>query len=245
MKNKMASENIIDIHSHILPGLDDGARNMEETLQMLAVAQAEGITHMVATPHFKLGRHNASVQTLQMRLAEVKQAALQKNIYIDLFLGNEILFDSEIEKALETEEALTMNQTDFVLVEFSPGDRYIYIRNAIDAVMGMGYRPVLAHGERYECMLEDIGHVVQLRQMGAQIQINAASIMGEVGRKVKIFSHQLLRKGLVDYVATDAHRGRGRTPAIQKCREFLYKKYDTEYVDGLLCKNAQRNFGIG
>lgn len=236
-------ERIIDIHTHILPGIDDGSQSMDESIQMLRIAEREGITDMIATPHYKGGRHNASPQTVQRLFGELMGHAKELGIHVSIHLGNEILYFSEVEEALDEGQVFTMNGSDFVLVEFLPGDRYGYIRNALDHVQSMGYTPVLAHAERYACMLNKDA-IRQIRDMGVRIQVNAASVEGALGWKVKHFTHEILRRHLVDYIGTDAHSCIKRAPELWKCAKTLYKKFGSEYAGSVLFYNAERDFGI-
>jgi protein-tyrosine phosphatase len=233
------------MHCHILPGLDDGPGSMEESMQMLSIAEAEGITHIVATPHYRPGRPHAGPQAIRSCLAQVKETASERGIGTALYAGNEVLFHSGMEEALDGGRILTMNGSPFVLVEFLPGDRFLYIRNALDGIMAMGYRPVLAHAERYGCMLADRKNAAELKSMGVRIQVNAGSVTGESGRKAGLFTARILKEGLADYIATDAHKSSGRTPAIRRCRELLHKKHGGDYAAALLYGNAGRDFGIG
>ena len=233
-------DRIVDIHCHILPTLDDGSGSMEETLEMLQIAVDAGITDIIATPHFKAGRHNASTATIRKRLIEVHRAAEQNGIYVNLYPGNEIFFFSELEEAIEEGRICTMNQSQYVLIEFSPTDSYRHIRNALEHVMSLELFPIIAHVERYGCMLEDWTNVESIRAMGTEIQINAPSIAGEVGPKVKKFTGRLLDKHLVDYIGTDAHDSKSRTPDIQKCLKQLLKRYEFSYVEKILCGNAMK-----
>ena len=132
-----------------------------------------------------------------------------------------------------------MNYGDYVLTEFLPTDRFSYIRNAVDDVLSTGCVPIVAHVERYECMASNIENVRTIRNMGADIQINASSVTGGGGKNVKKFVHSLLKEQLVDYIGTDAHRCEGsRVPNICECSNILYKKYDEKYVDSILYGNA-------
>ena len=120
-----------------------------------------------------------------------------------------------------------------------PSDPYQYIRNSLDEIMSEGYQPVIAHVERYGCMVDDIENVRRLSRMGVEIQVNASSITGDTGKEIKKFVHKLLKEQLVDYVGTDAHRCDGsRTPMMKECSRMLYKKYDEGYVDSILYGNA-------
>lgn len=239
-RKSTAIERIVDIHCHVLPALDDGSQNMKETIEMLRIAAASGITDIIATPHYKAGRHNAGPDTIHRRIEEVQEMAEQCGIYISLYPGNEIAYFSDIEEALEADRICTMNHSEYVLIEFLPTESFRTVRNALDHVMGIGYLPIIAHVERYGCMLEDWKNVEYIRSMGAEIQINASSVTGQLGNKVKRFVCQLLDRKLVDYIGTDAHSSRSRTPDMQKCCKQLCKKYDLSYVDNILWGNAMK-----
>lgn len=228
----------VDIHSHILPYMDDGAKDMGETLKMLKIAWQEGITHIIATPHYKAGRFPADAGRLNGVLSDVRQELKKLDIPITLYAGNEIYYHSELEEKFHAGALSTLNGTEHVLIEFSPFESYTYIRNAMEDVLGMGYLPVLAHVERYQCMYRDKVCAEELKAMGCEIQVNAGSVTGDAGWKTKRFIHKLLKAELVDYISTDAHNTSGRKPAMQKCAALLYKKYESSYVDAILYGNA-------
>lgn len=231
-------DKIVDIHCHVLPALDDGSRNMRETIQMLRIAADAGITDIIATPHFKEGRRSASPDTIRKCLQEVQGMARQCGIDITLYPGNEIYYFSDLEEAIEEKRICTLNHSRYVLIEFSPAESFRTIRNALEYVMSTGYFPIIAHVERYECMLEDWKNVEYIRSMGVEIQINASSVTGKAGHKVKKFVHTILDNKLVDYIGTDAHGSKSRTPDIQNCYRLLCKKYDLSYVDKIFRENA-------
>ena len=228
----------IDIHSHILPYIDDGSRDMDMTLEMLRIAQKEGITDMIVTPHYRAGRFKGDSAQIHKLLEEVRELLKREDIPINLYPGTEIYYRSELDEKLEDGTLNTMNGTEYVLVEFSPLESFLYIRNAMEELMGMGYTPILAHAERYQCMCKDIANVRDLKKMGCDIQVNASSVTGDTGFMCKRFVHKLLKEGLVDYIGTDAHNTDSRKPAMKKCADMLYKKYDREYADELLYCNA-------
>lgn len=233
---------IADIHSHILPGIDDGSESMEETISMLKIAAAEGITHMIATPHYKVGRGCADSETVKQLADMVRHKLAEAGLNIKIYPGHEVFYSSELAERFKCGRISSLNDTKYVLVEFSPMDTYRYIRNGLDDIIGMGYKPVIAHVERYECMLKKPENVEGIKALGVGIQINASSITGEVGRAVKKFVHGLLEDGLVDYIGTDTHSAADkRKPLIHKCVSVLYKKYDSEYVADILYRNAEKN----
>lgn len=230
----------IDIHSHILPYLDDGAKNMDVSLKMLRIAWQEGITHIIATPHYKAGRYPADAERLRNSLVKVQQAAKEQGIPIFLYAGNEVYYRSELENKFRSGKLCTINQTEYVLIEFSPFDSFVYIRNAVEDILGMGYVPIIAHVERYQCMCKDKTCVTEIKAMGCEIQVNAGSIVGEAGWRIRRFTHKLLKEGLVDYIGTDAHNTDGRKPAIKKCAAYLYKTCKRSYADAILFTNAEK-----
>ena len=228
----------VDIHSHILPHMDDGAQDMEMALEMLRIAQSEGITDIIVTPHYKAGRFKGDAKQMHRQLEEVRRLMKQEGIDVNLYPGNEIYYRSELEEKLESGELSTMNGSNYVLVEFSPMESFLYIRGAVEELFGMGYTPILAHVERYQCMCKHPEYVAQLKKMGCGIQVNASTVTGGFGFMGKRFAHKLLKEGLVDYIGTDAHNTAGRKPEMKKCADVLYKKYDRKYADAVLFKNA-------
>lgn len=241
MKKERITEQIIDIHCHILSGLDDGAADMEESLRMLAIAEQEGITHMIATPHYKENRYENSPEKIRSVLTKLQAAAKEKGIGIRLFAGSEIFYFSDMEDAAEEGKLLAMNGGSRMLVEFNPFADYKRIRNALDTVRSMGYQPIIAHAERYECLFKDMSHVEELYDMGVEIQINASSVTGEAGFRMKAFVHKLLKNQWVHYIGTDAHETKKRAPRMKKCASVLRKKYGEEYAKEVLYGNAWNN----
>ena len=231
---------MFDMHCHILPGVDDGARDMEQSMRMIRTAYESGIRDFILTPHYKEGRHNASVSTICGRMEEVRREAAQRGMEVSLYAGNEILYFGEIAERLEEGRALTLAGSRYVLVEFFPAHPFSYIRNALDELGGMGYEPILAHAERYECMLKNWENVRELKDLNVGIQINAASITGALGFGVKRFAHRLLKEGLADYVGTDAHDDGRRSPDVRKCLSQLYRRYDPAYADAVCFGNAMK-----
>ncbi len=229
-----------DIHCHILPGIDDGSKDIATTIDMLKIARSEGITRIIATPHYRSGRFPVRRERQLQLLAEVQQLADELGIDVSLYLGNEIYYRSELEEKLTSGSLSTMNNTEYILIEFSPTEAFLYIRNAVDDVLSLGYTPIIAHIERYQCICKKPEYAKELKSMGCEIQVNAASILGETGFACKRFTHALLKQQLVDYVGTDAHSPNGRKPAMRRCAELLYKKYERAYVDALLSDNAAK-----
>ena len=234
----------IDIHSHVLPFMDDGAGNEEVSLAMLRIAEGEGISDIIVTPHYRQGHYRGSRKEMDRILAGLLEAMEREGIPIRLHPGNEIYYRSELEEKLESGAISTMNDTDYVLVEFSPMEDFLYIRSAVEELFSLGYTPIIAHVERIRCVEKKLDYARTLKRMGCELQVNAASAVGEVGFWCKRFVHKLLKEQLVDYIGTDAHDAEYRPPKLKKCAKMLYQNFDREYIDGILYRNAEERLLI-
>ncbi len=228
----------VDIHSHILPFMDDGARDEAMSLAMLRIAESEGITDIIATPHYRQGHYRGERKDAERALSKMRELMQKEGIHIRLYPGNEIYYRSGLEEKLDSGVLSTMNDTEYVLIEFSPMEDFMYIRSAAEELFSIGYTPIIAHVERILCIEKKAEYAEELKRMGCELQVNAASIVGEAGLRSKFFTHKLLKKELVDYVGTDTHNVENRPPKIQKCAELLCRKYGREYAEAILCRNA-------
>ncbi len=230
-----------DIHSHIMPGVDDGAKSMEQSIKMLQVAEKNNIGKIILTPHNTPRSKNPSPELLKERLEQLREKAKENALDIELFLGTEIRYHDGVPDMLDEGKICTMADTDYVLVEFSPTDGYDYIYRGLSRIHDHGYTPILAHVERYESIVKkNTVRAEELSRRGILLQLNSDSIMGEHGRGPQKFCKQLLKNHLADFVATDAHREVGRAPYMSECAQYLYRKYDRSYADAILFGNAEK-----
>ena len=232
-------DRLVDTHCHILPEVDDGARSMEETRQMLKEAYEDGIRYIIATPHHHPRRGRKSPKQLRRQLKLVREEAAQISDELRIYLGTEIYFGQDIPERLREELILTMNKTKYVLVEFSPGDPFDYICQGIQQIQMKGYEVILAHIERYQCMYKNIENVEHLKHMGVRIQVNADSITGESGWKAKRFVRRLIDERLVFCVGTDAHDPKRRPPRMKKAAEYVEKKCGEDYARRIFFSNPR------
>lgn len=226
---------MIDIHSHLLFGVDDGPRYIEESLDMLQDAAEQGVTAMILTPHYRGGMFSYPKDLIDKNLAELK--AKSKNIGVELYLGTELHMSSNSVEYLKTQRVRTLAGTHYVLAEYKPESDFAFIKNSVQDLIRHGYIPIVAHVERYAC-LRDIECISFLREIGAMIQVNADAIIGKDGFRAKAYTKKLLAGGLVDFVGSDCHSSNRRRSHMGKCREYLYKKFDKRYVDDIFYNNA-------
>ena len=237
---KLTTFHYVDIHSHILYGVDDGPDNIETSIEMMKIAYDEGIRKIVATPHYHPGKCTMGYEQLRRNFELFKEQMKDICPEIELALGREIYYTSDILDDLEAQAHLTMEDSKYILIEYHPTVEYSYLRTSISNVMQMGYTPVIAHIERYMCVLEDWKLALELKNMGAVIQVNAGSVIGDSGSKVKKFIKRLLKEEIVDVIGTDAHSDGRRSPRIQECAKYICRKFDEDYAKALLRDNAER-----
>lgn len=228
----------IDMHCHILPGVDDGAKSLEDTRDMLTTAYKEGIRTIVATPHHHDTRGKAPVEVLRKRLRDVEELIDDMEIDMEIHLGMEVYFGQDVLEELVRGQLATMGGSEYILLEFAPEDDFGYIQRAVQKVQMKGYGVILAHAERYMCLAKNIDNIRYLVDMGAYIQVNASSIIG--GFTMKRFIKALMKERLVHFVGTDAHSQNSRSPLMQKAAAYVEKKHGHDYMEQIFWRNGNR-----
>ena len=228
----------VDIHCHIMPGVDDGARDEEMSLAMLRVAAAEGIEHVILTPHHKPGYRNVSAAGIVRRTKALQALCDAEKIPVALHTGCELYYYEEALPLIEAREIAPLAGSRYVLVEFYPAEPYTQIRNAVYALSGLDVRPVIAHVERYGEVVSDITRVRELHDMGCLLQVNALTITGHYGRGLRSFAKQALKEGLISFVATDAHRLSTRAPHLKEAYRYVTAKIGAAYAQKIFYDNA-------
>lgn len=229
----------IDIHSHVLPGVDDGAQDLEQSVAMLRQAQDNGIQQMIVTPHQKEGRHCVSPRRMKKMTEQLQSIAAQEDVHVKLYCGNELYYRSGLVSLLQSGEVCTLAGSSYALIEFSPADEFSYIRNGLYQILSAGYYPILAHGERYRCLLNQQKRIRELIELGCYLQVNAESVLGKLGFGVRHYLQRLFQERLVHFVSTDAHDTQKRRIRTAECARVLKRKYGEQYAMELLRDNAQ------
>lgn len=207
----------IDIHAHILPGVDDGAYDWNEATALLKLSYGQGIRHIIATPHFTYGQDVGMLKELSICL---KQKAKVIADDFDVSLGQEIMYFEDLMEYLNQGKALTLSGSRYVLVEFKPSDSLGRIKRAVRQLIQAGYFPVIAHVERYGCLLEQEG-AEELVEYGAYLQINARSLNGGWMDKKARWCKKNLKKGMIQFIATDMHNILDRSPDIKTAVSWM------------------------
>ena len=195
-----------DMHSHFLPGVDDGARTMEESLAMLSKMQEFGYQKCIITPHIKMDMYPNSEADLQLKFLELTQAMDTAGLTIRVELAAEYYLDDHFLNRLENTPLLTFGPQRYVLVEFSFVNPPVFEIETFQQIIDKGYTPILAHFERYVYFHGSIASAETYRAMGVNIQLNLNSLTGHYGPDVKKQAERMLDQFTVDFVGTDAHR---------------------------------------
>ena len=229
----------VDLHCHILPALDDGAKDMDKTKEMLKIAYEEGIRRIIATPHFFASKKSASLEQMEETIREVESRMEEWGFYIKLYPGNEIYYRSEVAELLEEGKIATMAGSRYVLVEFDPMTEYSYLRDGILKLDSYGYIPILAHTERYECLFEKKERLQRVKDHGGLIQVNASSFQGGMFDEMAKRAKYIMKNNLLDFLGTDAHSTGKRSPRMKDTASYLYKKLGNHKAEEILLHNPQ------
>ena len=234
---------LVDIHCHALSNVDDGASDEGVMKAMLDAAYNDGIRTVCFTPHFKTYEFRdiediKSYNSLINDNFEIAKAYVNEK-YPDmmLFLGNEIMYHNEIFESLKLQECRSLNQSSYVLIEFQPSASAYDIENAVSRVLRKGYRPVIAHIERYSALVKNPNLVGELRDMGALMQVNSRGILKFKLGKIARFLKLILKKKQVDIIASDAHDNSVFSPILSKTMQFVAKHYGDKYAERIFNKN--------
>jgi len=231
----MDDRHYIDIHSHVIPQVDDGSKSLEVSVEMLKMAYKNGVKTVIATPHYYDSKSFDPVLVQQQFELLVKEAKLQIP-EMQLYLGNEMYYQCLQEALLEQKKVNTLAQSRYVLIEFSYTVSYKSIYEKTREMILNGFIPIIAHVERYQCM-GDFDHVRDLIELGCYMQINASSIGSGLFNRTASYTKKLLESGLVHFVATDAHNTSSRRPELRKAVSTIRKIGGDQLVTQLLHEN--------
>ena len=202
---------MIDIHTHVIPFVDDGSKSLEDSISMIKHEIEIGVDTIIATPHHIFHRYECSVEEIKKNFELLKEEVKKQNLNIKLLLGQEIYYSSreDIIGLLQEGKLLTLNNTNKVLLEFSFTREPEDLTDIVYNFSIKGYDLIIAHVERYEWITLD--KVLMLKKEGALIQVNSDAIVGKTTAKEKRFVKKLIKNNLVDVVASDTHSFRPST----------------------------------
>lgn len=230
----------LDIHCHVLPGLDDGASDRKESLAMLKEAYRQGICTLIASSHASFEFPESFPDAIRRSCQDLEKAA-RETIAPDIriYPGQEILFTDSVLEKLEQKELLTMAGSSYVLLEFFPGTHYSVIYRAVREFAMAEYHPILAHIERYEALRQE-GRVEELIRTGAYTQMNYRIIGGHWYDSSVRWCRRMLKNGNIHFLGTDMHNMLSRPPRTEAAEQWLRKNLDETYVRKICRENAEK-----
>lgn len=229
-----------DLHCHILPGIDDGSKSLEESLAILRQAEKEGVTDIIFTPHYiENTRYNCNNKNKKALLEVLKEACKKENININLYLGNENYITENFVELMKKQEIMTLNNTRYLLFEFPLNQMYQNSKEILYELVTIGCVPVLAHPERYKEFQKHPELAEEYARMGILLQGNYKSLLGKYGKDAKKTLKIFLKKGLISLLGSDIHHE--EEYQIEKARKKVKRivKSDT-MVEDLFCNNFDK-----
>ena len=233
---------MIDLHCHILPGVDDGSPDMETSLEMLRIANRSGIRAIVATPHCSrdFPEQNLLSRQLADRFVRFNDLLTEEGIPVQVYPGMEIMVNEYFGDLLAQGRFLPLAGTAYMLIEFDFDTSPDVVEQAIGLVKRKKLIPLIAHPERYYCVQWKPKLVERWKQAGAVMQVNRGSIQGKLTEQAEICAWKLLQEGWVSVVASDAHSSHFRRPELSSVLQELAEKFSWAYAAELLIVNPAR-----
>jgi protein-tyrosine phosphatase len=239
---------MIDLHCHLLPGIDDGAKTMTDALEMARVAVGDGIEYAVMTPHLHPGRYENTRSSTIDALHEFRAALKEERIALEIGIAAEVRLAVEILSLLELDEVPFLGELDgyrIMLLEFPhshiPHGADKFVQKLLDEKI----RPMIAHPERNKDVIRNLDKIKPFVEMGCLLQLTASAVAGKFGAKPHLRATQLLKLGVVHVLATDAHNLTGRRPQLREGAEAAAGIVGDKAAEAMVCCNPRSLLGLG
>ncbi len=231
----------IDIHTHILPGIDDGPKNLAESAALARCYVDMGITQIIATSHYIPGTvWAASSQIILEKIAELQEYLQRNSIPLVIFPGMEIAYHKKLQEHLESQTFLPLGASGYYLLEPSFTDSAEALFHCLDQLLEQGWKIILAHPERIPALREMGDSIDELVRQGLRIQINSGSLLGKFGAESKQIGFNLIERNCVHYLASDAHGIESRRPPTAEEWLQLGTTLGRDLLEQLCCMNPAK-----
>lgn len=232
---------MIDIHSHLIYGVDDGSKDIETSLKVLSNLSENGVTDIILTPHYIVDTNYVSKKTDNIiKLKELQREVKKLGININLYLGNEIYIDKDILKYIKENKMCSLNNTEYILVELPMSGVYEDYLDIFSNLINIGFKVILAHPERYTSFQKDYSLIDEVVATGVLLQSNIDSIVGGYGKEAKRTMKYILKNKLVSFVGTDIHNNKSDYSYINKAINKFKKYLTDDEINDILNKNAMK-----
>ncbi|MFD1064415.1 tyrosine-protein phosphatase [Oceanobacillus locisalsi] len=221
---------MIDIHTHILPGIDDGAKNEEDSIAMAKQAVEQGIHTVIATPHHYNGAYFNDKSSILRNVSILNELFQNEGIPLEVLPGQETRIYGELLDGLDNDDMLPLNETKFLFIEFPSSSVPQYAKQMLFDIQMKEITPIIVHPERNLELLENPQLLYDFVKNGALTQVTAASLIGKFGKDIKKYAEQLIECNQTHFIASDAHNIKSRRFVMDEAFEAVKKKYGTDFV---------------
>ena len=229
-----------DVHSHVIPCIDDGSDSMEKSLEILRSMALSGTKEIILTPHYCVRRgYKPSAEAIRDAFEELKLSCQSNDIDITLHAGCEIEYSTDIPALLQSGKLLTLADSKYVLTEFAPYTNVREMINAVQTIVQLGYIPVLAHVERYPALKNIPADIMLFKNIGAKIQVNI-DFVNTKRLLTDNFLKTLISERIIDFVAGDVHCNSYTAAQLKQCAKTIQKYSSEDYVHDVFYKNAEK-----
>ena len=234
-KKKWIVIKVIDFHSHIIPSIDDGSRNVQETFKMIEEAKEVGFKKIISTSHYLNDLYEVDENDRKAIISAINS----KISNIEIYLGSEIYVTHRIVDFIETKKASTINGSRYVLFELPMKKNIFDLKEIIFKLLENRYIPIIAHPERYEYVQENPNMLIDLIKMGVLFQGNYGSVIGIYGKKAEKTIKKLLKANIIHFLGSDVHRANSLYPQRPKAIEEIKNIVSKEVFEAISTKNAE------
>lgn len=228
---------MIDMHSHIIPGIDDGSKDIDESIEMLKSAEFSGTTKIIATPHYSRV-FDEPFNKVKKNFESLKATAKEYNINLELFLGQEVYISKDLVNNYKEGLIGTINNSKYMLIEFPMNNIEKGLIEMIYEIKLLNIQPIIAHPERYLPIIKNPFEINSLIDEGVLFQLNAGSAIGKFGKDVKKTSNILLDNNIYSFIGSDAHGVVSRTTNVSESIDYINENYSD--LDEIFIKNSEK-----
>lgn len=232
---------MFDIHSHLVYGVDDGSKSLDESISILKNLHSVGVSDIVLTPHYvNYSTYISDASNNKNRLEEIKKRLKEENINMNVYLGNEIYIDRDIEELLRNKKISSLNDTKYLLIELPMSGEHESYEDIFLDLIDSGFNVILAHPERYLTFQKNFDLISELNEIGVLFQCNVESILDKYSKKARKTFIKMLKSGYVSFMGTDIHHEKDKYDFISKAKDKIKKYLTEEEIENIFSKNASK-----
>lgn len=231
---------MVDIHTHIIPNVDDGSKSVEDTFTLFKEAEKAGFTDIILTPHYIKEYYETDTEIREFWVKSLQKTLDKLEIPINVYIGNEIYICEDMDKLIFENKVSCLNNSKYVLFELPINSNVKYLDQIIFRIFNLGKIPIIAHPERYSFIQNDIPYAKKLHEKGVLFQSNYGSILGLYGKEAQKTIEKLLRQDLISFMASDVHKPGTIYSAIEESKEKIEKIIGTQKLEKLTIINPKK-----